>query len=135
MIELCVDAQTMIHDAQWCMLGLNKNIYNRKYLRIILLWDWIMSQDPSSSSYILVNASTSIVLKYKILILVHRSLILSHNGLSFPWDRSCDHHYFCSKENSYHNFILKKLVLKIIIYLLTIIVDFRTSSHHDKSLT
>ena len=74
-----------------------------------------MGQDPSSSSYILVNAPTSIVPKYKTLILVRRSLILFHNGLSFPWDRFCDHHYSCSKKNSNHNFILKKLVLKIII--------------------
>ena len=26
MIELSVDAQSMLHGAQWCMLGWNKNI-------------------------------------------------------------------------------------------------------------
>ena len=91
-------------------------------MRIILLWDRIMGQDPSSSSYILVNALTSIVPKYKILILVRRSLILSHNGLSFPWDQSYDHHYFLLKGELRSQFLLKELVLKIIItyYLLII---------------
>ena len=42
-----------------------------------------MGQDLSSLFYILVNVPTSIVLKYKILILVRCSLILSYNGLSF----------------------------------------------------
>ena len=106
MIELFVDTQNMLHDVQWCILGLNKNI-NKKYSRIILLWNRIMGQDPSSLFYILVNAPTSIVPKYKTLILVRRSLILSYNGLSFPWDWFCDHHYFCSKENSNHNSFLR----------------------------
>ena len=84
-------------------------------MRIILLWDWIIGQDPSSSSYILVNASTSIVPKYKILILIRRSLILSYNGLSFPWDWFCDHHYLFFKGELKSQLLLKKLVLKMII--------------------